>query len=568
MLLSKEKNSPYKIALFAAIPILTLLSQVIPLISADPLLEFDDLILIRSVQSESVLSYFQKLLSLNAIDIQPVRDLLILGEIRFSKIFFSPFHLVNVFLVATACFFWFRITKKWVTTQGHAWTAMTLALIWVLSHGAWVFSLSWVAAQKHWLALIFLLLAIDCARLETHQQQQRLSVSKLSVFFAVLGMLSHPILCLVGLLPFLFSWFSKSRPKLISPTTTLALLSLLLLGLNYHYYQSIYPGLVGFAKFQPAYDFTFVSTLLLRFGRYFFNLVCPAFIAVTYSPASWQNIVGIPIAVVMGYALLKLLPRLQALVVGALICIPFFATAPFQQGIFLSDTYLLFPVAVVGWLLARLVNEVPRAGFIAAVLIIVNLATSFSIPESFKSDTNLWIRSYQVEPDHNSLLSVIYAQLQRGLLNEARYNLEIAQEWIPESALLKDYWCDLHRQDVQKPARERIEKLETLVKSSDSYSCREALIILLLAEKRDKDAISIAMNVGRLNVTDSRHTAENLSARLYIACTNEKIENCELIKERWVDLSRRRILPWNEAVYQTALKNITDAKIRDAINRE
>jgi len=380
----KDRIKHLSIALLLTSPLLLIVVLVLPLIWSDPILLYDDIILVRALQSDSLISYAKKLYSLQTIDIQPIRDVLLLAQIYISNTFFSSFHLVNFLLFFTTLYIWLRVTKNTVSLQAN-WIALLLGIAWISTHGAWVFSLSWVSAQKHWLALLFVLLAFDSAKTKLEEGKKIIYPTKRSIVFAIFSMLSHPILATTAYLPLLQPeiYREKNRREMLIPCLALAIATTLVLILNIHYYKDIYPSLIGFTKLQNQYDFNFLSNVLLRLGRYCFNLIFPAFVAVTYAGGSWQNIVGLPIAVILVYLIFKLFGSRVALPIVFCLVIPFFATAPFQSGIFLSDTYLLLPTAVVGWVMIHAICKFPKTKAVIVTFILVNLVGLFDIPTSF-----------------------------------------------------------------------------------------------------------------------------------------------------------------------------------------
>lgn len=532
----------------------------------DPLLFFDDNILIDPLRDQSFSTYLRNLTQLRTFDFQPIRDFLFMLEIRAQK-HFSIFHTVSLLLGIAILYNWCEFTNSQVPSKKSNKTYYFLALTWIFTHGAWVWSLCWVSAQKHLLSVlflgVFLNLLVKIHSDESLDLRRATRLSVLAIVALLCSLLSHPMFVAASFVPLLFVR-QKNTKNLVLLALVCVFISLITMGVNWYYYNAIYPNQVEAYKFGSTRH-QLSSETVFQFGRYFYNLVLPTHISASYWAGAWQALVGIPIGLVVLYGTLKFFGHRKTLFFFSALLIPFVMTAPFQFNIFHSDTYLLLPILAFAWFLVQLQYRFPNAQWAVVVLIAINLVGSVTLPASFHSDGALWVRSYEKEKSPMNLIGVVTAQLQRQQYKEAQYNLSLLEEWHGEHPRLPTLNCAYASTAPDLPTDERIHRMKTAFKKANDSACAIFLIHTLQGEERYQEAIIAALNIKRLNVFLQYHS-EEIAAKVVKGCEKIKVKNCSIIKEHFINLTINRANPWNDSLYQSSLtSNSSSQSITDTI---
>ncbi len=530
-----------------------------PTLQSDVLLGYDDTILIQPLKNLSALDYWKNLIAMRIYDVQPIRDLLFMVNIRLSALGLPAFHLVNLCLgvgilaLSTRLMSFFAFSKS----------SICAGLTWTITHGAWVWSLSWVSAQKHLGALFWLLVAVWVyARRSSEKQELRGRDWWMIGLAYALSSLSHPIYLPLGLLPLLVRLLNRrSIPQSFKPSgwvgpLALAAITLTCLALNAYYYLKIYPSQSEVAKFLSQEN-TIDGQLLLQAGRYFFNLLLPIQVAAHYWPGSAASLIGIPVGVAMTWTLFKLVPRMWASIASMMIALPFLMTAPFQKNVFFSDTYLLLPVLTLSVLLTACTERFPRSTWAIWIMSAVQLYFSYPIPSSFTSDEALWTRSYEVSPNPSSLFALVSIHLERGNLTEAGTNLDILEKWMPENPRYPRNRCIWLKKTADRDPSRRLQNkkwMEELYRTSQDSVCALFLVDLYQAEGAWSQTTDIALSLTSLN-SENQWDGERLAAGLTQLCQRTNRTDCASVSAHIRSLCTHRPKPWDENAY---LKNLSE----------
>ncbi len=418
------------LAPFAAVALAVAL--LVPLLVADPLLSRDDQTLLRPLRSMTTLGeYAEAVAQGRVLDLQPVRDASFALDLWLSaRLGVGTFHTTSAVLFVLLLGAAYRL---FVRLAGPALGGAAVAVL--ALHPVMLTSVAWVAARKHLLSCLFIVLAT--LALVRWLERRRV----LDAVWAVLA-----FACSVGAQPITVLWplfafvLTRVRPTTVGHRVgayAVALGSLpVAVGavvLNSLYYSGRYVAQSGATKFVEGVHFE-VSALAL--GRAWFNLACPVALATTYDPARWYNLAGLLALPAFAYVVARRLTRAEAWPWALLSALPLAVVLVKMTNIFLADTYLLTPgvgVACLSLLVLKTLS--PPALRVAAVAglawVAFNAFESFHLVRSYRSDDALWARAYDVEPTPNSLAKHIHFMTSAGQADEA---LELAvhlRDWQP-----------------------------------------------------------------------------------------------------------------------------------------
>jgi hypothetical protein len=373
------------------------------LIIGDPLLERDDHFLVDALKGISSLpEYFRAILSGQVLDLQPLRDLSFAFNNFLDRVLgFGGYHFTNWLLWLGIVWAAYGALKALAISKESIWVAIGLYSI----HPLFVGSISWVAARKHLLATLFVLLA-------TREFLKKGSRVWIFVFY-FLSTLSHPLYVLWPLWAVLYSWLEKERRRDVWPCFPW----MIAVGvLNQLYYNGIYVSATGYAKMASISD-SEAGFSLLGLGRYFANLVFPARLAVVYYPGATLNIVGLLLLPLACYLSGKFLGWRRTVQWATFFLFPLAIVTFLLTKLFVSDTYALG--AAFGWfvLLAMALDRAPKkvlvyslAGFVAVIFVFRSVVEA----KAWESDLALWGHAYETEPSMVSTRNLASLVLRNG----------------------------------------------------------------------------------------------------------------------------------------------------------
>ena len=405
------------------------------LLIEDPLLGRDDRSLVEPLAAlPSFSAYFEALSASRILDLQPVRDASFVVNIWLSRTTGRGFfHATNYVLWIVVVCLVFRLLRSLAVPPAVAVIATCLFAV----HPALAMSVSWVAARKHLLSCLFILVATLCMRRAIHTGTSgRLTLGTVSAY--ALSVFSQPITVLWPIWAATVAWLAgrdRFRRLALIPLCCVPVL-IACVALNLSYYAGDYVEQVSADKFVDGPQF---GVSLLALGRAFFNLLVPVRIATSYDPGSGYNLVGLLLLAPLGMWSFKRLPLAQALGWMMFALLPLAVVLGRMTHIFLSDSYLLTPAVGLTSLLALLAAHSadwawPRRRVALGLSVALGVAfwgLSVDVTRSWQSDAQVWARAYEVEPTPNALAKQSYYLASAGRTREALGIALQLKEWAP-----------------------------------------------------------------------------------------------------------------------------------------
>jgi tetratricopeptide (TPR) repeat protein len=401
-----------------------------PLVREDPLLSRDDLTLVRPLERMGSLSDYAAALRGGALmDVQPVRDASLALDLWVARrTGVSPFHATNVLLWCAIVLLAHRL---FLAVGGAPPVALAAAGLLAL-HPALAMAVAWVAARKHLLSCLFLLLAtlgLERARRAAAEGRRPGGALVAGVAGAyALSVFSQPITLLF---PLWAGWVALTgrgpvRRAALGVALACAPVMLACAWVNMAYYTGTYveqgaPKFVG--GFQPG-----VSALAL--GRAFFNLVAPVAVATTYEPGSPYNLAGLLLLVLFAWWAARALPWRLSTTWALFALLPLAVVLVRMTHVFLSDPYLLTPAVGLGCLGVSLaagrrqgVEAGVGPGRLAALGVggvgLALLLLLVPVVHSWRSEAALWARAADVSPSPGALVKHAFYLASGGETEEA-----------------------------------------------------------------------------------------------------------------------------------------------------
>jgi hypothetical protein len=352
----------------------------------DPVLARDDVLLVLPLKSiTSLAGYIEAVKNNTILDFQPIRDLsfyLNVKIIEWTNI--STFHVANFSLFILTIF----LLMKLIQALGFQRKQVIYSAILYASHPLMVSSVGWISARKHSLALTFLLLFL----IDFVKQKQ---ITKRSIIFYVLSILSHQIFILLPVWVFAYSRIKRmdiSYGRFLLMSSFGA--TVLFLGILKTFYLEM-----GNVTYRYFHWFENISRYVLSVGRSVMQILFPVSISSDYFQGSLLNLAGIPIFILCIFLLYKSKSNKDSLswiFLGVLSHILTYIT-------FVNDTYLYLPLICV--LIAGnfyfttnplLLNLKIKNGL---MLLCVGLlmGKTISASQMWRSDKDLWHYSYMNE---------------------------------------------------------------------------------------------------------------------------------------------------------------------------
>ncbi len=348
-----KEDPPFseKIYLFFAVLISILVFLYWKPITSGTTLNFDDQVILTPLYNVHSFSDYIELVKDNTIfDLQPIRDLSYILEIKLARFFQITLHpqAVNLFLWIFSLFILYKIfILEEIPKQ-----ISILSLSLISLHPVAVNSIAWASGRKHVLTMLFILAATYCL-LQWLKNRKRYSLF-LSILFYTLSCLAQPIN--LGWILWVFYLFKK-REKLDrwTSTTNYFIFILFLIGFiigiaNIYYYASErYLDHLGEKFIYEGWDF--LGNRILIFGRFFIQLVLPIQPSITsYDPTSPLALIGFILLLSFLYLFYKFKNE-NLFIWGLFTIIPTIVSNGPSNQHFGWDTYLLTPLAGSGLML-------------------------------------------------------------------------------------------------------------------------------------------------------------------------------------------------------------------------
>jgi protein O-mannosyl-transferase len=383
-----------------------------PLVAEDPLLNRDDQRLVLPLASvDSPARYLEAWREGRILDVQPVRDATFKLNLWLKEhTGRGHYHLTNV-LLWVGC-----VLLTWRLLEGLApgsWLPAVVAALFAL-HPVFAMSVAWVAARKHLLSCLFILLATLGLRRAASRGASAGGVLATAGAYT-LSVFSQPI---TVLWPVWAAWEAWRQPparrwELLRIVLACAPVAALCLWLNASYYSGAFVAQTGSEKLLEGLH---VGVSLLALGRAFFNLVCPVVLATTYDPGRALNLVGLFLLVPFALWVYRSVPRDEALGWGLFALLPLAVVLGKMTNIFLFDTYLLTPGVGLACLALHLAapleqaQAAPRRVAAGVALLVAGFygVHTWGVVQSWRSDASVWGHAYEVEPTPNALAKHAY----------------------------------------------------------------------------------------------------------------------------------------------------------------
>ncbi len=566
-----ERISPLKIEFLFWVAIAAALAILYgKLIALDPILNYDDKILLVPIRDlHSLSDYWKAVQSGRIFDVQPVRDLSFWLDFQIQKwIPFASFHLTNVLLWLGSLAVIRLILAKLNFSR---WACFTTVALYA-THPVFMNSVAWIAARKHVLSTFFILCAtyliIEISR------SQRLTWTRVfglsSLYF--LAIFSHPINVLWPVFAIAYLWGHTSNPFKTAQGRSFALLCVLLGGtciyLNVRYYNGIYVLQSGGSGKYADNRLNNLGIQLLAFGRYFFQVICPVWPCVSSPyPGSLQNIIGLCTFPLFALGLKKCQVR-EIYYWMLYYILPLIPLLLKMTNIFVSDTYLLN--ASLGIFIAlgytRWTQVFPQQWRHSRWMAFASVCSlffilSFQLSSAWESDLKLWKNSYSTEATPANTTN--YGEyLLRS--DEPQKALELAlrvKDWQPQNPDLPNFFS----QSIYKNPDFTLEqKISVLKDSTFNSPWHSYYLAALYASKGDFGAAfqEIRSQLGLLDrfIWDFQDQLEIVTAELYYFCQKSGEKGCSDFQQKLQNHLEShhylRIKRWSQESFMKRLREL------------
>ena len=405
-----------------------------PLIVADPILSYDDQVLVTPLFSGLYpwnLSYYQGIFHGGIWDVQPVRDLSYSLD-YFLNYFFKlkTFHLQNLLIWIGICYFLNRILLELKVRLNLRISILILCLFYPIF---WI-SVSWISARKHLLSAFFILIATHKV-VESKTKNENLSfLHQWKIALAYLAScFSQPINILWPLF-FLYSFKNELKKYRILITSILGI-GFITGIINLFYYSKIYPLILNIPKFAASNDEHF-SLKILGFSRSLFQIFIPVWATPTpYYQGSPQNILGIVFLTFTIWVFIKTKDFfIRSFLIFSLL--PLVVIFTQSTNIFGSDTYLIIPgigffIIVSSFLNKKKIISNKSLSIIFLPYLVSCIFSCRVISLSNLNVKDLFYRAYQIEPTPFNLRTLLRETFRaKDYKNSKTYAIQLIQ-WDP-----------------------------------------------------------------------------------------------------------------------------------------
>jgi hypothetical protein len=522
------------------------------LVIKDPVLNRDDRRMIDALHEvRSVDDYVSAVKAGKILDVQPIRDLTLIADLKVGKrLRLHTFHLTNFILWICILFAVHQLLRRVVTTKAIALYCTAVFVV----HPAFVNSVGWISARKHLLSCLFILLATLRVMHEAPREGKwRLTAVATGLY--ALSIFSQPINVLWPIWVLVYRWRSEGRSLAQSALEAMPFSPVLLVGLavNYWYYTGPFVQQTGAEKFVTPPGSLGVA--LLAQGRYFANLVFPVKLATSYSPGSALNLVGLIVLPLFLFISAKVLSARQVTVWSVFYFLPLCVVTVRMTNIFVSDSYLLVP-AVGLWAIIALVAERVAAQFsakaiagLALTLTIVLGVLAFRQARSWESDEALWHHAYRVEPTPNAMAKEAYYLASEGRTTAA---VEVALRLGETEPSHLEYGYVLARAVSLDATLSRPEKIQFLESHRVPQPWFHYYLASLLAPEGRWSAAWTEMQTALTHPQAFKSELAVVAAEAVFICRNSGIAECETITRPFTSLAI-----WDGALFQRRLAGLT-----------
>ncbi len=529
-----------------------------PLISADPITRYDDKMLLLGIEGiHSLKDYYYALLDGSVLDIQPVRDLSYLLDLKI-KAYLSiySFHLTNLLIWIFICLLFHKILLLFSTQTRDSKLFAGLLVVFLAISPVSASSVAWIAARKHLLSTLFIL-AATYIFLKKRAVGLNLKDSLLIILSYSLSCLSQPINVLWPFFVLAFSLENKESAKTNLNKKLfliLALLGAFFVGLNYYYYQIPFTEITGGdGKYSADLG---LGLSLLALGRYFYLAIFPfSALPVSHFQGSWENLIGLYLLASFLIMLAFLFIRLQKKICLSFVLYFFLPLIPVTYKItriFCSDTYLLN--ASIGLyltfflLLKDRFNKVWGALFLGYILFLG--IHTLDYVGAFSNTFSIWNFAYNKEVTPMSVVNLAAVSIDQRDYRKAWFFLKKLEILEPDNRLLIKLKSDAISQDPSYLDVDKIKLLENLSPQKPIVSLKLALLYSNLSnpEAFKKNIINFFEKLDK-HSDNFDVSNEKLIAIIRVTCEKNALE--DLCKQKFKDLSQKYdFKKWDSKIYE------------------
>lgn len=515
------------------------------LIINDPILRRDDFDLITPLKNiNSLENYFQLVETNKVLDLQPIRDMTLLLNVKLEQYTgFGFYHLTNLIIWLAVLFAFWRLLERLVNTN-----AKYFWLILVSIHPSLLTSVFWISGRKHLLSALFILIATNLTLKNENEYNKSIRNSSGIIGSYILSIFSQPINLLWPL------WFYfKNRKSLIN----IALLIVMFVCgyLNYKYYTGAFTDSVkDINKFNDVTILQSLSVSFLGLSRSFFQVFVPFKLAANYPVHSVFNLLGIIFILISIFFVLKKRSwELMSWFLFALL--PLIVIYTKVTRIFVSDTYLI--VTAFGLIvivaksleitLAKYEQKFLNAG--AFFIILIFSVISFNWAQAWSSDEALWEYSYQSDPSPES--AMIYCQIlqSRGLFEEA---FELAVELRESNPERKEVPLLISQTISRNPKLSSNAKLELFKKYQTDDPWYLYYYSTMLAQSGKWEEAFKQSSISLLKPWVFEGDLPVVTAENHFFCVQAQVDNCNEKSEALINSFKG--VPFSHEAYSLRLK--------------
>jgi hypothetical protein len=541
------------------------------LIRVDPLLDYDDDIIVNPLKSLSppyITNYLKLSRAGKIMDVQPVRDLSYSLDLWIKSHFGIGFHHSQNVLI------WFILLivfyRLYMLLQINEYIAGCLVALYGLNPCFWN-TLCWISGRKH-------LLSAMCITSATYIFLKTLIRDQSFKFFNTLGILIlYTLACFSQ--PISLGWpafvilsvvfYKKEEASIYFKQFyfKILLLGLLIIGsfcayLNYQYYSGSYVASTGIVKFITNSPEA-VSIKILSLGRSFLQSVFSFVPTPTpYYPGSILNLVGMTFLAISIFIMIKFRRRIIILFF-IYSMLPLIVVNLKTTQVFGSDTYLLSTGIGIYLLIGILLNQFIKLKesfkskliliFVYIIFLIPYIYLSSKVSKSFETSSSLFERAYIVEPTPFNLRVFVYQTQERGEYEKAYpYALRLF-EWEPYAPFVDlVFGITIYKNRILKN-EEKIMVLQTAVKKHPDLPWIRYYLSLLYSLKGDYQR---AFNVFEVFKDNDFLLFENDLSQVfgvYLRSCKFSHQDCEELEFR-INRFRKSSPLWNEELFKNSLE--------------
>lgn len=430
----------------------------------------------------SISDYIRAWKSGSILDIQPVRDISHIIDLKIEKLTGIEIigEITNIFILLLTCLAIYRVFIHFFSAK----ISMSLCFLFAV-HPATFHIYVEETSRKHILSFFFMLLTFVL-----FLNKERLFKTKRGYILAtsmthLLSLFSQPINLLY---PCWMFFFAKDKLNIVNFKNFIKNhlhLFILSIGagiLNLYYFTVIFKEITGFAKSSFHYEF---GLKLLILGRFISQLFIPINFSLFYEKASLLVFLGLILAIILLYLSLKLF-RIRR---SVLIWTPFFFTfiTLYNQGsnIFFLNTYVLTPSLTLILLLGTALNKYKTMiRLILPAILIASFSASLYYATLRKDSLSYLIHNYQSEASCGNLNGIVLLSLRK---NRIEIFKKYANEMIQRHCIVTNkrnrhfpiiIMAILLLDDSSIPLKEKISLLEERIGLTEDLTILKAYLFL------------------------------------------------------------------------------------------